>query len=65
VQRQRAVKDVDSMRVATIADSIRVVDHMLLRLAEWVGVLLIVIVLYREWMRRRAPSPVDRRAEAQ
>jgi len=63
-ERQRATRDVDSMRVRTIADSIRVVDHMLLRMAEWVGVLLIVIVLYREWMRRRAPSAVARRAEA-
>ena len=61
MQRQRAVKDVDSMRVATIADSIRVVDHMLFRLAQWVGVLLIVIVLYREWMmRRRASSGIER-----
>jgi len=66
LQRQHAVKDVEWLRVRTIADSIRVVDHMLLRLAEWVGVLLIIIVLYREWMlRRRAPSAVERRSEAQ
>jgi hypothetical protein len=65
VERQRATRDVDSLRVRTIADSIRVVDHLLLRMAEWVGVLLIIVVLYREWMRRRAPSAADRRAEAQ
>jgi hypothetical protein len=66
VQRRLAVKDVDSLRVRTVTDSIRVVDHMLFRLAEWVGLLLLIIVLYREWMmRRRVPSPVGRRSEAQ
>jgi hypothetical protein len=41
-QRRRAMVDVDSLRVRLVADEIRVVDHLVLRLAELAGALVIV-----------------------
>lgn len=41
-QRRRAMQDVDSLRVRLVADEIRVVDHLVLRLAELAGALVVV-----------------------
>jgi hypothetical protein len=41
-QRRLAMRDVDSLRVRVIADEIRVVDHAILRVAELIGVLVLL-----------------------
>jgi hypothetical protein len=52
--RVQVMADADSLRVRLVEDEIRVVDHLMLRLAELVAVLLLVVGLGWRWLRRRA-----------
>jgi len=52
-QRRLAMRDVDSLRVRVIADEIRVVDHAILRVAELIGVLVLLAGAARLMTRRR------------
>jgi hypothetical protein len=53
-QRRLAMTDVDSLRVRLVADELRVVDHMVLRLAQLVGALVVVTGTGLLLTRRRA-----------
>lgn len=56
-QRRRVMEEADSMRVRLVADEIRVVDHLMLRVAELLGVLLLgAAALLLLWRRRPARS---------
>lgn len=55
-QRRLAMLDVDSLRVRVIADEIRVVDHAMLRVAELIGALLLLVGLGLLMTRRRAAA---------
>jgi hypothetical protein len=53
-QRRLVMTDADSLRVRLIADELRVVDHMVLRLAQLVGALVVVSGAGLLLARRRA-----------
>jgi hypothetical protein len=55
-QRRLAMRDVDSLRVRLIADEVRVVDHLMLRVAELLGALVVVAGAGLLLMRRRAAA---------
>ena len=61
-QRGLAVEGADSIRARLIADGIRVVDHLVFRLAELIGGLLVVIGAWT-LIRRRRGSTAMRTAE--
>lgn len=44
-QRRRVMRDADSLRVRLVADEVRVVDHLMLRAAELLGALLVVVAV--------------------
>jgi hypothetical protein len=52
-QRRRAVLDADSLRVRLIADEIRVVDHLMLRVMELVAGLFVAGTIGVLLLRRR------------
>jgi hypothetical protein len=53
-QRRLAMRDVDSLRVRATADAIHVVDHLMLRVAELLAVLVILAGVFLLLLRRRA-----------
>jgi hypothetical protein len=57
-QRRLALEAGDSLRVRIIADEIRVIDHLVWRLAELFGGLLLVLGAWALVRRRRASAPV-------
>lgn len=53
-ERRQVMRDVDSLRTRVVADEIRVIDHLVLRLAELLGVFLLLGLLGFAVVRRRA-----------
>jgi len=49
------MKEADSLRVRLVADEIRVVDHLMLRVAELLGALLVVVGIGLPLLLRRRP----------
>jgi hypothetical protein len=59
-ERRLAMRDVDSLRIRIVADEIHVVDHvidhLMLRLAELLGGLVVLIGVFLLLLRRRAAA---------
>jgi len=57
-QRRLAVQGGDSLLARLVAEEIRVVDHLLLRVAALFGVLLLVLGAWSLLRRYRVPAPI-------
>jgi hypothetical protein len=53
-ERRQVMRDVDSLRTRVVADEMRMIDHLVLRLAELLGVSLLLGLLGLAVVRRRA-----------
>jgi hypothetical protein len=54
-QRLQVMKEADSLRVRLVADEIRVVDHLMWRITELLGALLVVVAIGLPLLLRRRP----------